>query len=77
LSSSAHYTFYSGELEGIDIACQIALDYGAPEVVILTDNMVSMEATASPKGLSGQYILRSICANLTKLSKLKINVELL
>jgi hypothetical protein len=74
LGRSTHYIFYSGELEGIDIACQIALFYGAPEVIIFTENVVSIEATACPKVSSGHYILRRICAKITKLSELGFNV---
>ena len=76
LSSMEHYTVYSVELKGIDMACQLALDYQAPKVVIFTDNQAVIQASASLKGSSGQYILRRIYFKLTMLSDLRISVQL-
>ena len=69
LGSMDNVTVYSGELEGIDLACQLALDVETPDLDIFVDKQASIQATANPKGHSGQYILRRICTKVTKLSE--------
>ena len=76
LGDSEHYTVYSGELEGIDMACDIAIDTKPPALVIWTDNQAAIQSTADPGGQSGQYILRRIVGKLNKLKEMDIPVTL-
>ena len=67
LGSMDHFTVYSEELVGIDLACQLGLDAETPNLDIFVDNQASIQATIRPKNSSGQYIIRRICTKVTKL----------
>ena len=58
------------------MACQLALDYGAPNLNIFVDNQAAIQATAKPKGQFGQYIIRRICTKVTELHSKGVRVRI-
>jgi ribonuclease HI len=65
LGETAHFTVYSGEQQGIDLAYQLITDYEPSEVDIFADNQAAIQAVNNPRCQSGQYFLRRICTKIT------------
>ena len=76
LGDDEHFTMYAGELKGIDMAYQIAMDTKPPALNIWTDNQAAIESTANPQSQSGQYILKRITTKLAVLRENNIPVTI-
>ena len=67
---------YAGKLEGIDMACDMAISVAPPSLIIWTDNQAAIQSTADPKGQAGQHILSRIVEKLKKLKEMEVPVTL-
>ncbi|EEU33763.1 uncharacterized protein NECHADRAFT_19784, partial [Fusarium vanettenii 77-13-4] len=74
-------TVYAGELQGINLALQIAQedrDNGndRSKLLIHTDNQAAIRSTAKPEGKSGAYLLKSITQQIGQLQSQGLVVEI-
>jgi ribonuclease HI len=72
MGTSTTSTVYTAELRGVELAFQIALDIHAKmnapgKCTVFTDNQSAIQAMASPRCPSGQYILAEAIQALDKL----------
>ncbi len=65
------YSVYIGELVGISLALDLALDetdsYPSTSVLIFTDNQSAIKAINNPQGRSGQFLIEEIYTKARKL----------
>lgn len=70
LGYDTNFTVYSGELQGLKMALEMAMeDNSNRHVFIFTDNQAAIRAVEDPRNQSGQYILQSLVARLELLKK--------
>lgn len=69
------YSVYIGELVGISLALDLALDetdsYPSTSVLIFTDNQSAIKAINNPQGRSGQFLIEEIYTKARKLPLLQ------
>ncbi len=72
LGPDTHYTVYAGELYGINMGLELALDHITTypllkHIRIFTDNQAAITSTAMPGRQSGQFILKAIAQKYEEL----------